>query len=489
MADTIYLALDLGAESGRAMAGRWNGATLSLEEIHRFPNRAVELPDGWHWNTLGLYESVRDGIRKAVATHGKAVRSLGLDTWGVDYGLLDAEGGLVGLPYQYRDARTRGLLDEVLATVPRAEIYAATGIQFMEINTLYQILATTRQAPDVLTVADRLLHTPDLFNFWLTGEKVSEYTIASTSQCLDATTRDWATGLLGRLGIPSRLFGPLVAPGSAIGPLRDAVAREVGADLEVIAPGGHDTACAVAAVPATAENWAYLSSGTWSLIGVERPAPILTPEAMAANFTNEGGVCGTIRFLKNIMGLWLVQECRRDWAEAGQAMDYDEITRIAEEAPPFTAVLDAEDAAFLAPGDMPERIRTWCREHGQTAPETPGQIVRTALESLALKYRQAVEGMEAITGRPVDVLHIVGGGTRNRLLNQFTADALNRPVVTGPVEATAAGNVLMQMVADGELEGLADIRRVVAASFETETWEPQAPEAWAEPYRRLVGAE
>lgn len=486
-----YLAFDLGAESGRAVLGRFDGQRLALQEIHRFPNGPVRVQDSLYWNVLNLFAELKNGLAQAVHQAEGELAALGLDTWGVDYGLLDRRGELIGQPYHYRDRRTEGMVERACQRLPRAEIFGQTGIQFMPLNTLIQLLAMVEQQAPALEMADTLLMMPDLFNFWLTGRKVSEYTIASTSQCLNMTSGAWATDLLQKLGIPTGIWPEIIQPGSRLGPILPAVVAEIGLQtrLEVIAPGSHDTASAVAAVPvaeAQQANYAYISSGTWSLVGMELKAPIINDQALAFNFTNEGGVENTIRLLKNIGGLWLVQESRRTWAKAGQAYDYGQLTELAAQATPFTALIDPDDPSFALPGDMPARIGDFCRRSGQAVPAGHGQVIRCALESLALKYRWVIEKAVALTGQKVEVLHIVGGGSQNRLLNQFAANATGLPVVTGPVEATAIGNILLQMLALGDLASLSEGRALLRNSFPVETYEPQQDQAWQAAYRRFL---
>lgn len=487
---TNFLAFDLGAESGRAVVGRFDGEKLSLEDVHRFPNGPVRIHNSLHWNVLSLFSEMKRGLAKTVAEHGKEVAALGIDTWGVDFGLLDRTGTLIGIPYHYRDSRNDGMLDKAFSIVPREEIYEQTGLQFLQLNSLYQLLSMALQKSPALEIADTFLMMPDLFNYWLTGQKVCEYTDTSTTQCYDPRSKTWAKPLLERLGIPTHFFPEIVQPGTQLGTLLPAVAAETGASaVPVIAPGSHDTASAVAAVPVSPEHetsFAYVSSGTWSLVGTETGTPVLTPQALAYNFTNEGGVQNTIRLLKNVMGLWLIQECRRIWAQAGEELSYAELTQLAAEATPFAALVEPDDSSFFAPGDMPARIRDFCLRTGQTPPDTKGGFIRCALESLAFKYRWVIEKAAELTGRPITVLHIVGGGSQNRLLNQFAANALGRPVVTGPIEATAIGNVLMQMLAVGQLKSLAEGRELVRRSFPVETYQPQDIEVWAEAYQRFL---
>jgi len=490
-----YLALDLGASGGRAIVGRFDGNRLALEEVHRFANGPVHIPsargDSLHWDTLRLFAEIQEGLKKAVACCGSELISLGIDTWGVDYGLLDRNDRLVGLPYHYRDSRNDTMMAEAFRRVPRDEIFAATGIQFMQLNTLFQLLAQQVEDPEVLARTRTLLMMPDLLNYWLTGQKASERTIASTSQALDPHRPAWAAGLLERLGIPTHYLPPIVEAGTVLGGLLPAVMDETGAkQVRVVAPGSHDTASAVAAVPVESADTAYLSSGTWSLMGVETKQPVMNADALAFNVTNEGGVCDTIRLLKNIAGLWIIQECRRTWAAEGQALSWDDIVHHAAVAQPFGAQIDVDAHDFLAPGDMPARIREYCRRTGQAVPEGVGQIARVVYKSLALKYRRVLEMMEALVRHRIGVLHIVGGGAQNRLLNQLTADAIGRPVVAGPFEATAVGNLLMQLLATSAVGSLAEGRALVHRSFDTQAYAPEDAAAWDEAYgrfRRLIG--
>jgi rhamnulokinase len=486
-ARTGFVAADLGAESGRVMVGRFDGERLSLEEAHRFDSRPVRLPDGLHTDVLRIFAEIQHGLA-AAAARGGGIASVGVDTWGVDFALVDGDGLVLGNPYHYRDAIGGTVMESAFARVPRAEIFAATGIQLLEINTLFQLLRLRQRGSPALGVARRLLMIPDLFSFWLSGRAANEYTIATTSQCLDVARGQWATALLERLGLPAGIFGEIVPPGTVLGGLLPHVAGEAGVPpaTPVIAVGGHDTALAVAAVPASAEGFAYLSSGTWSLLGAEIPSPCVGEASRAANFTNEGGVFGTIRLLKNLCGLWLVQESRRHWARQGEADSYDRLVEMAAAAPAFRSLVDVDDPAFAEPGDMAVRIQAACRGTGQPVPETKGEIVRTALDSLALKYRYVIAQMEGILGRRLEPLHIVGGGARNRLLCQLAADATGRVVVAGPVEATAAGNVLMQAIALGHVGSLAQAREVVRRSFDIATYEPRPATAVEDAYGRLL---
>jgi rhamnulokinase len=467
------------------MLGALDGGVLSLTETHRFPNGPVRLPDGLHWDVLRLWSEIKAGIAAAVKG-GAKLSGLGLDTWGVDFALLDRDGALLGNPFHYRDARTDGMLEEAFRRMPRADIFARTGIQFMQINTLYQLLAMAQAQSPILEAARTFVTIPDLFNYWLSGEIANEFTNATTTQCLDPRTRDWARPVLAALGIPEHIFGRVMEPGASLGALRPDVASETGAGAaEVLLPACHDTGSAVVAVPARNENFAWISSGTWSIMGAEVRQPVLSAPALAYNFTNEGGAFGTWRLSKNIMGLWLVQECRREWQRQGESLSYDELTRLASEADPFLALIDPDDDTFLHPGDMPGRIRAWCDKTSQPVPGTKGQVLRVALESLALKYRWTLERVEELSGKRLDPVHIIGGGTKNRLLNQLTADATGRTVVTGPVEATAIGNVLVQAIGLGHLGSLAEARAVVRNSFAVEEYYPGNRAGWDEAYAKL----
>ncbi|HKI36348.1 MAG TPA: rhamnulokinase family protein [Gemmataceae bacterium] len=481
------LAYDLGAESGRGILGLFDGSRLQLEVVHRFANGAVRTLDSLHWDVLRLWGEMLVALRKAVAEKG-SLDALGVDTWGVDFALLGRGGTLLGNPRHYRDPHTEGYPEAAFDKVPRREIYRQTGLQFMRFNSLYQLLALRRDRSPLLDVAESLLMVPDLFHYFFTGTAVNEFTDVSTSQMYDPTAKDWAHGLLQALGLPANILGRIVPPGTVLGHLRPSVAAETGAAaVPVVLPGSHDTASAVAAVPARDESWCYISSGTWSLMGAELPAPLISDQTLGYNFTNEGGVGGTIRFLKNIMGLWLVQECRRSWERAGRDYTYDELTRLAEAAAPFASLVDPDHSSFWLPPNMPAALGDFCQRTGQPVPAEPGAVVRCALESLALRYRWVLERLEELLGRRLDVIHVVGGGGQNALLNQFTADACDRPVLAGPVEATAIGNVLVQMIGLGLIGSLAEGREVVRRSFEVTTFEPRQPQRWGEPYRRFLG--
>ena len=487
MSSLLYCAVDLGAESGRVVEGRFDGATLALDVAHRFANLPARTGNGFHWDVLRLWNDICDGLSRVEGD----VAGVGVDTWGVDFGLLDAGDELIGNPVHYRDARHAPYMEIAARTMSESQMYARTGLQFLPFNTLYQLLAMKADSP-LLPIAKTLLWMPDLLHFWLCGAKNNEYSIASTSQLLDARARFYDEELLRQFDLPSSIFCDLVLPGTTLGKLRPDVAARVGLsqNTPIIAPASHDTASAIAAVPFEPnENSAYLSSGTWSLMGVELDQPLLTERAFELGFTNEGGVAGTIRFLKNIAGLWLVQECRRSFERAGQTLDYATLTQMAAEVEDGSFV-EPDDARFGAPLDMPDALRAYCRENGQTEPQTPGELVRCCLDSLALKYRWTFERLEELRG-PLDALRIVGGGTQNELLSQLTADCTGKPVICGPVEATAAGNVLIQAMASGQVRDLAQIRAIVRASFPTITFEPNAAEKakWDEKFARFLELE
>jgi rhamnulokinase len=471
-----YLAFDLGAESGRALAGTLSGGRLAVEEIHRFPNTPVRVMGALYWDTLRLWHEIQRGIL-AAADRKLALSGIGVDTWGVDCALLGADGMLLENPRHYRDARNAGVMEKIFAIVPREEVFACTGIQFMQINTLVQLYAAKLNGSPALAAAKTVFSIPDLFNYWLTGVAKSEMTIASTTQYFNPATMTWATGLFERLGLRTEMLPPLIRPGTLLGKTLDAP------HVPVYAIAGHDTGSAVAAAPAEGgTNWCYISSGTWSLMGLELDAPIINAQSLAANYTNEVGVGGKIRFLKNIAGLWLLQECRRAWAEQGAEYSYEQLAQMAAEARPFTGLIDPD--AFIEPGDMPAKIAAHCKAHSGGAPETPGEFARAILESLAIRYRNVVENLEALSGRRIEVIHIVGGGSRNALLNQFVADCTGRRVIAGPGEATAIGNILVQAMGAGDLKGLDDVRAVVRRSFELTAIEPHRSTAWDKAYAR-----
>lgn len=488
MTPSIYfVALDLGAGSGRAMLGAFDGTRLTLEEAHRFSNEPVPLPDGIYWDALRLYDEMRKGLAESVRKSGCPLSGVAVDTWGVDYGLLDKDGRLLANPRHYRDVRTNGILEKAFALYPREKLFGSTGIQFMPINTVFQLLAQRLADDPALAAARHLLWMPDLFNYWFTGERRAERTIASTGQCYNPKTGAWADDVLKALDVPRPLFADLVSPGTVLGPFRPELAESLGlGDTPVIAVGSHDTASAVAAVPLSGPGEAYLSSGTWSLLGVESKTPVITEKSLKYNFTNEVGVADTIRLLKNITGLWIVQEMRRTWLAAGEKITYDEMGDLAQQAEPFALFINPDDPLFMPPGDMAARIVEYAARTGQPAPASRGAMIRAAFESLAFKYRWVLDLLDELSGQSIHTLYIVGGGTRNTFMNQWTASATGRVVKTGPTEATAAGNVLLQMIATGHLNSLAEARAVIRASFPSETIEPVDRSAWNDAYQRYL---
>lgn len=471
-----FLAFDLGAESGRGMLATLEGGRLALEEVHRFPTQGIVVLGTRQWDVTRIYGEMLEAMRRVARAHGPWLDGIGVDTWGVDFGLVAADGQILGNPVHYRDRRNDGAMEAAFETVPAEEIYAATGIQFMPFNTAYQLFAMERAGSPLLRVADSLLMMPDLFHYMLCGRRACEYTDASTTQLLNVRERTWDDGLIARLGLPRRLFLSLVEPGTVLGTLLEDVAAETGLspNVPVIAPATHDTASAVVAAPAVeGGEWAYLSSGTWSLLGVELPEPVVNGETRRLNFTNEGGVNGTIRFLKNIIGLWIVQECRRAWEADGEALSYADLMAEAEAAGPARAIVDVDDRRLLAPDDMPEMLRTLARETGQPVPETRGELTRCALESLAAHYGNTLREMDVVLGRKTERLHVIGGGSRNTLLCRLTANACGIPALAGPAEATAIGNALVQAMGAGALTSLEEARAVVARSFEVVRYEPE----------------
>lgn len=477
-----FLAFDLGAESGRAVLGTLEGGTIRLDEVHRFRTEGLTMLGVRQWDLARIYEEMLTALRKCARDHGALLDGIGVDTWGVDFGLLDRQGQLCGNPIHYRDKRTEGMQEYAFERVPKDELYGQTGIQFLPFNTIYQVLSLVAAKSPALDIADKLLLMGDLLAYLLCGRAACEYTNASTTQLLDPAKRSWNEALIERLGIPRTLLQPIVAPGTVLAPLLPEIATITGMDAAtpVIAPGTHDTASAVAAAPAAADGgpWAYLSSGTWSLLGAELDAPEISPQSLALDFTNEGGVAGKIRFLKNIFGLWLVQECRRVWERQGETLDYATLTQEAAESPAFVSIINLDDARLFAPEDMPEVIRTICRETGQPVPESRGAMIRCCLESLALKYRETLRAMDGILGRRTERLHVIGGGVQNKLLCQMTADACGIPVIAGPVEATALGNIGVQAMAVGALPDLQAVRDTIARSFAPDTYTPQHTEDW-----------
>ena len=475
MTPQSYLAFDLGAESGRAVLARLEAGIVRMEEVHRFPNVPVFEAGTLRWDVHALWREMRDALARVSDTE---LSGIAVDSWGVDYALLGADGGLIENPYHYRDARNAPAMAAALERISRDAIYAATGVQFISINTIYQLFAAVQHTPSPLDAAKRFVMIPDLFNYWLTGEVLCEYTDASTTQLINPRTRTWAVDLMDRLGVPARLAAPIVEAGSIIGPIRTAVAA--GAKMTgtpVIASASHDTASAVAAITAR-DGVAFISSGTWSLVGTEIDTPVLTPRAMQLNFSNEGGVEGTTRLLKNVMGLWLLQGCRRSWAQRNRPFSYGELMDAASQEPAFRHLIDPDDASFSNPDDMPDAIDRFCRRTDQPTPSSVGAYARTVFDSLALKYRLVIRDLGSLIGHPISRVRVIGGGSQNALLNQLTADATGLPVIAGPVEATALGNVAVQMLATGAAASLADARAIIDRSVPTTAFSPRDSDDW-----------
>jgi len=486
MAARFFLAFDLGASSGRTILGTLEAGRLSIRELTRFPNEMIEICGHLHWNIAQLYQELKRGM-SACAQEGVRPESLALDTWGVDFGLLASDGSLLGLPYAYRDPRTQNASEEFFRLVPRRQVYELTGIQFMPINSLFQLYAMVRDGSPLLKVTDRLLMIPDLLNYFLTGEKKTEFTIATTSQLYNPNEHAWAAELFSTLGISPRIMPPIVQPGTVLGSLRRPICQETGLpETPVVATASHDTASAVAATPADGTGWAYISSGTWSLVGFESKRPIIKDQAFEANVTNEGGVEGTFRVLKNVTGLWLVQECRRAWARE-RVYSYEELAEMATAAPSFTSLIDPDHPAFMNPSDMPGTICRYCESTRQPLPETPAEFARCIFEGLALKSRMVLDQLRQLTREPIKLMHIIGGGSQNETLCQFTANATGLPVVAGPTEATAIGNLLVQAIGLGYVSSLAQLREIVRQSFALKRYEPQDSADWQAAYDRFQG--
>ncbi len=484
MSQSKFLAFDLGAESGRAVLGLLSGTSISLEEIHRFPNKQLNIQGHTHWDIHNLFDEIKIGLTKTSGLGHKKISGLGIDTWGIDFGLIDKENRLLGNPFTYRDSRTNGMMEKVFARLPKEKIYSLTGIQFMQINTIYQLFSMADSNDPLLETADSLLFTPDLLNFFLTGEKYSEYTIASTSQLLNAKGRHWEFEIFKTLDIPEKIMPPVINPGTCIGSLLPDISAGTGlTSAEIIAPACHDTACAVAAVPVSAKNWAYLSSGTWSLLGIETGEPILDADALEYNFTNEGGFNNTIRFLKNTMGLWLLQKSFKKWNKENPELTYERLVELASKSSPFKCVVDPDDPSFLNPEDMPGAIVKFCRKTNQKIPENTGEITRCIFESLALKYRFIIDQINKMRSGAVEVLHIVGGGSQNELLNQFSANSTGLQVIAGPVEATVLGNIIIQAICKNELNSINEGRDLVRKSFPLKVYEPENRNTWEAYYQ------
>lgn len=468
-------AVDLGAESGRVVQVSFDGHSFHIDLVHRFPNIPVQCRSTLHWDVLRLWHEISTGLGIVLPN----ASSIAVDAWGVDFALLDRDGHLLANPVHYRDSRTEGMMDWVFEHVPRRVIFDRTGIQFMSINTLYQLASLRKANSPLLDAAATLVTIPDLFNYWLTGSQSCEFTLATTTQFYNPLTAQWDFDTLSALNIPDRIFPAIVHPGTKLGEYNN---------VPVFATGAHDTASAVAAVPTTTADYVYISSGTWSLMGMEVDTPVINDATYEANFTNEGGVYGTFRLLKNVMGLWIAQQCRAAWAEQGAEYSYNDLTAQAVSAEPFRSLINPDHYLFFPPGDMPQRIREFCRISGQPVPETVGQVMRTVYESLALKYRYVLDSLLKVTGREVDHIHIIGGGTQNTLLCQMTADATGRPVIAGPIEATAMGNAFVQFVALGELDNIAQAREILSRTTGTIQYDPKHVEAWEETYQQRFRA-
>jgi rhamnulokinase len=487
MTSKTYIAVDLGAGSGRVIAATTDFHKIELEEVHRFDNPGTDLPGGSFWNVIGLYREILEGLRRAVEKHGDKIVSIGIDTWGCDHGLLGPDGALLGLPHQYRDPRFEGMAEVMHGLMSEAEIYAHTGVKTNFYNSSLHLLAEAQKKSPSLFEAETLLFVPDLLAYWLTGRKAVERTVASTSQLLDPRTGDWAWPVIDALGLPRKVFGEIVAPGTVLGPVREAVASFIGkSGIPVVATACHDTASAVAGIPMQGAGNLWLSSGTWSIMGIESEVAITSEAALSNGFCNELGVNGSVRFLKNIAGLWLIQECKRQWELDGHAFDYATMAAMAEAAAPFSAFIDPDDPCFASPGGMPSKIQSWCEKTGQTVPQDPGAILRVATDSLALKYRTVFENIRTLTGTDFTRLHAGGGGIQNETLSRATANALGIEVVAGPVEATSCGNVIMQMIATGHLVDLQAGRELIRRSFDFRIYQPQETADWDQAHARFT---
>ncbi len=478
------LAIDFGASSGRAILGTFDGSKISLEEVHRFSNDPVKIGDTMYWDVLRLFHEIKQGIIKAKEIG--SFDSIGIDTWGVDFGLIDEFGCLLENPVHYRDERTKGLIEECAETVPNSEFYGTTGIQFMELNTVYQLYALKKYRPHMLERADKILFMPDLFGYLLTGRMTTEYSIATTSQMVDLKTKKWATGLLDRLGIPSRLLCEIVPSGTTLGKVREDICTECGIPAtDVISVCGHDTQSAITAIPSEEGDFAFLSSGTWSLFGTELKEPIVDEKSIAMNVTNEGGYDSSVGFLKNIIGLWLIQESRRHWNRHGSSYSYADLEKLALAAEPFKCFIDPDAPEFVPHGNIPERVREYCRKTNQAVPESVGEVMRCIYESLAMKYRLTLDNLEDCTGKAYPAIHVIGGGTKDTLLCQMTASSCNRKVVAGPIEATVLGNICVQLLACGVIENVTEARKIVRESENTAEYLPENASEWNAAYERF----
>lgn len=481
-----FLAFDLGASSGRAILGTLQNEKLELTEIHRFENQMQQINGHFFWNIFSLFSELKTGLKKCIQEHGVQPDSIGVDTWGVDFVHLNREGMIISLPFAYRDSRTDTAMDDLFKEIPAEEVYSQTGIQFMQFNSLFQLYSMVKEKSSLLEITDKVLFMPDALNYLFSGKAVTERTIASTSQLLIPGKMKWQHPLIEKAGIPASILTDLVEPGTIIGSLKEEIGKETGSKaVPVVAVAGHDTASAIASVPAEGDDFAYISSGTWSLMGIESPQPFVSAQSLEMNYTNEGGVEGTTRFLKNIMGMWLIQECRRAWMDE-KAYSWDEMVQLAQTAEPFKYLINPDDSSFLNPGNMPEAIKAFCRNTGQEEPESHAAIIRCVYDSLALKYRFTLEQLREVSKKPIRCIHIIGGGANNRFLNQLTADATGMKVIAGPAEATATGNILVQAKALGALASLREMRKVVRNSFPVEEFQPQAQLNWDEAYQRFT---
>jgi rhamnulokinase len=481
-----FLAFDIGASSGRAILGTLANNKIELFEVHRFKNQMTKIHGNYFWNIYNLFDELKTGLRKCIAEYKIQPESIGIDTWGVDYALVDKSGFLVGLPFAYRDHRTDNSMEEFFRLLSKKETYLLTGIQFMQFNTLFQLFSSVQEKYPGLHIAESLLFMPDALSYLFTGIKKNEYTIASTSQLLKPGKAEWEEKLFEAAGISDKLPEDLIQPGTILGNVLSEVLEETGSkQIPCVAVAGHDTGSAIVSVPAKGENWAYLSSGTWSLLGLESPEPIVSEKSMELNFTNEGGVEGTTRFLKNIMGMWLIQECKRIWDQE-EELDWQEIVALSKNAKPFESLINPDDSGFLNPGNMPEAIRDYCEKTGQKVPETKGEIARCIYDSLVLKYKFTIKQIESITGKKIEKLHIIGGGANNLEMNQLTADATGIDVFAGPTEATATGNIMMQAKALGKVHSLPEIRRIIENSFEMKVYAPSPKLDWEKTYQKFV---
>jgi len=492
-----YLAMDLGAESGRGMMGTLTNGKLVLSEVHRFQTGATGLPTmyphiaankgrsdrSYVWNFINFWGDVKESITKA--SKEAQLSSMGVDTWGVDFALLDRDGLLLSTPYHYRDERNDGMMEEAFSRMPKEMIYNITGIQFMQINTLFQLFSMVVNDSPVLKQADKFLMVPDLIHYWLTGKAVAEFTEATTTQIIDTRNGNWSPEIIKAMGFPQHIFPEIVMPGTILGSIRSSIAEELGVELKVVAPPSHDTGSAVAAVPAADDNFVWISSGTWSVVGINSPNPVINDQSFESNLTNEGGVMGKYRFSKNVMGLWLVQQCRRRWKKDGKDYSYTQLTDFARSAPAFKTLVDPDYSGFLKVGDMVQQITDYCQLTAQPIPQTEGEMIRAILQGLALRYRFVIEHLELVSGRQVSTIHIVGGGTKNTLLNQFTADATGKQVVTGPIEATATGNLITQAIAMGDIADWQAGAEVIRNSFEINVYTPGERDLWEKAFARF----